>query len=173
MDLSENYKYIFVVLAYVGMIGELIYLPFRGKKLLSKAGEMKMVLKNKVKVVFILSYVCCFAIPLILLFRNFSTIINLMFVLVSILASELISRDASLTGKYGVYENCVIAGGKCVFYSDILTFPILEFPEEEQAKYDHASLVAATASEGTVNIVFSDVSECSSATKLIRELSGK
>jgi len=82
------------------------------------------------------------------------------------------TKDYITKGKSGIYENCVITNGVTVFYSDIVTFPILNFPEEEQEKYDHANLVAATKSKGNINLVFSSEEECKKATELIRSISG-
>lgn len=162
-----------VILTYAALLAEFCSIPLRGKKILKEAGELKLALKNKIKLTYILIYLACLLLPLVVIFRNFSTLYNIMFCLVSVMGTEITSRDACVSGHYGVYENCLIAGGICVFYKDIVTFPILNFPEEEQEKYDHANLVIATTSRGNLNMTFTSDDECSRATALVRELSGK
>ena len=96
-----------------------------------------------------------------------------MFCIVAVLACEMISKDFIMAGKYGVYENCIAVNGVTIFYDDIVTFPILNLPEDEQEKYDHANLVVSTKSKGNENLIFNDTDECTKATELIRKMSGK
>lgn len=168
-----NTKIIIAVAAYIFLMADIATIPFRSKKLMTSAGNLKMALKNRSKAYFYAMYAFAFILPAIILFRNYSLAYNLMFALVAVMGAELTSRDFITKGKYGIYENCAIVNGITVFFNDIVTFPILNLPEDEQEKYDHANLVAATKSKGNVNLVFANIEECQAATKLIRELSGK
>lgn len=168
-----NIKIIMLVVTLLLLIAEAFTIPFRRIKILGKAGKLKLKIKNKPKLLFISIYVFCAALPFVIVFRNFSILYNIMFCLISVLGMEMTVRDSCTQGAYGVYENAVIANGICVFYDDIVCFPILEFPPEEQEKYDHANLVIATKTKGNVNVIFSSEEECSQATDIIREISGK
>lgn len=168
-----SYKFYLLIATYILLAAELASIPFRAKKIMSRAGEKKLSVRNRVKLTFVIIYVLCFALPLVLLFREFSVLYNIAFCLVSVLGAEVTTRDACVTGKYGVYENCVIAGGMCVFYDDIVVFPVLELPEEEQKDFDGANLVISTKSKGNVDMPFANETECKAAIKVIRELSGK
>ena len=168
-----NIKIYFLIATYIALLAELVSITFRAKKIMARAGEKKLSVKNRVKITFVIIYAVCFALPVILVFREFSVLYNIAFCLVSVLGAEVITRDACVTGKYGVYENCVIAGGLYVFYDDIVVFPVLELPEEEQADFDGANLVISKKSKGNIDMPFSSVEECKAAVKVIRELSGK
>lgn len=168
-----NTKIIISAVTYVLLIADVATVPFRSKKIMSKAGELKMALKNRSKAYFYAMYAFAFILPAIIFLRNYSLPYNLMFALVAIMGAELTSRDFVTKGKYGVYEHCAIVNGITVLFNDIVTFPILNLPEDEQEKYDHANLVVATKSKGNQNLVFANADECQAATKLIRELSGK
>lgn len=168
-----NYKTLSLIITYILLLADILSIIPRRRKVTGNCGELKMKLKNKPKTLFTATYIACFLIPLLLFFRNFPLLNTLIICGACILGCEISTRDFILLGIYGVYEKCIISGGITVFYDDIVTFPILNLPEEEQEKYDHANLNIATKSRGNLNMVFANEAECTEATKLIREFSGK
>lgn len=168
-----NFKLILIIFTYILLLADLGTVPFRSKKIMTSAGKLVMPLKNRSKLFFISMYLWAFFLPAILLIRDFRPVYQIIFCLVSVMGCEMNTKDFITKGRYGVYEHCVISNGLTIFFNDIVTFPILNLPEDEQEKYDHSNLVVATKSKGNENLVFSSVEECTSATKLIRELSQK
>lgn len=168
-----NTNTLILIGTYVIIAGVLASMPARTKKTMAEAGELKLAVKNKVKISFIAIFAAAILLPLVVIFRDYSLLYNIMFCLISVMGSVITARDACLMGHYGVYVNCVIAGGICVRYDDIVTFPVLNLPLEEQENYDHANLVIATKSKGNLNMVFASEEECKKATDLVRGLSGK
>ncbi|MCQ2574195.1 MAG: hypothetical protein MJ182_09895 [Treponema sp.] len=173
MNLKIEFKILLVIFTYLVLILDALSVLPRSKKLFAQTGNLKMKLKNRSKTFFIGNYLWAFFLPAIILIRDFKPLYELMFCLVSIMGCEMNTRDFVSKGQYGIFENCAIANGVIIFYDDIVTFPILNLPEDEQEKYDHANLVVATKSKGNENLVFANQEECATATALIRELSGK
>lgn len=166
-------KKLMLIATYAILAVILAGMPSRSKKIMADAGSLKMAVKNKPKISFIIIFIAVLILPFVVLFRDYSLLYTVMFCLISIMGSYITARDACLWGHYGVYENCVIAGGICVKYDDIVTFPILNLPLEEQENYDQANLVISTKSKGNLNMVFSSAEECKAAAEIVRELSGK
>lgn len=166
-------KLILMIATYILLALDVASIFLRKKRILSSAGELKMKLKSKVKIVFILIYAFCFALPAVIFFRNFSFLYSVTFCLVAVLGCEVTTRDTCTLGINGVYQNCVVIGDTKLYFDDIVSFPILELPEEEQEHYDHHVLIAASRLKGNVNLIFQTEEECRAATALIRELSGK
>ncbi|MCF0242434.1 MAG: hypothetical protein HUK25_07335 [Treponema sp.] len=169
----KNYKLILLIITLTALLVDIGSLKFRSKKILAQAGALKMELKSKVKILFIVIYLFCFALPVVMFFKDFNILYSITFCLVAVLGCEVTTKDCAMLGKNGIYENCIIQGEIIIFYDDIVSFPILELPEEEQTSYDHSILVVASRLKGNVNVIFQSEEECSAATKLIRELSGK
>lgn len=168
-----NFKITLISVTYILLAADILSSFPRSKKIMSKAGKLLLPVKNKSKYFFLGNYLWTLLLPFVLLIRDFRPAYEIIFCLVSVIGAEMNSRDFITKGQYGVYENCVMANGVTVFFDDIVTFPILNLPEEEQEKYDHSNLVVATKSRGNENLVFSSPEECEKATELIRNLSKK
>lgn len=147
--------------------------PFRKKKILSLCGKKLMDVKNSQTTRVFLIYLFCLLLPAVLLIRDFGTATEIIDCAISVLAFEMGTRELSLKGIYGVYENALIAGSTTVEYDDIMAFPVLELPEEEQANYDNTSLSIVCNKKGSMNIAFSSLEECKAVTQKVRELSKK
>lgn len=168
-----NIKIPLIIITYLLLSADIISSIPRSKKIMSQAGKLLLPVKNRSKIFFMGNYLWALFLPFILLIRDFRPAYEIIFCLVSVAGAEMNTRDFITKGQYGVYENCVIANGVTVFFDDIVTFPILNLPEEEQEKYDHANLVVATKSRGNENLVFSSPEECARATEIIRKISNK
>ncbi|MCQ2596238.1 MAG: hypothetical protein MJ181_00185 [Treponema sp.] len=168
-----NFKITLIIITYILLIADVLSAIPRSKKIMSRAGKLILPVKNRSKIFFMGNYLWALFLPFILLIRDFRPAYEIIFCLVSVAGAEMNTRDFITKGQYGIYENCVIANGVTVFFDDIVTFPILNLPEEEQEKYDHSNLVVATKSRGNENLIFSSPEECKKATELIRNLSKK
>ena len=64
----------------------------------------------------------------------------------------------------------LIVNSTFVEYSDIVTFPVLDLPKEEQENYPKNVLVVATESKGKVDLIFSSDKECALVIEKLKEI---
>lgn len=147
--------------------------PARTKKALSLCGNKVMDVKATGSARSLMIYAFAVVLPGLLFIRDFGTFTEVVDCAISVVAFEMATRELALKDINGVYEKAVICGTNFVEYSDILAFPVLELPLEEQENYDPQTLAVVCNKSGTVNIAFASEDECKKATDLIRSLSGK
>ena len=168
-----TYKIVLIIAAYILELALFLTIPSRRKKLQALCGNKVMDIKNHQSTRVFVIYLFCLIIPAILLIRDFGKAIEFVDCGVAVLAFEMGTRELTLKGHYGVFENALVAGGTIVEYSDIMAFPVLELPEEEQANYDNTSLSIVCKKKGSMNVAFDSLEECKAVTAMVRELSGK
>ena len=164
-----NLSILVLVLCYLAMICTLIFLPLNTKKILNKSGKLIYSLSKKNNIGFYA--VCVFAFALVFLLRlktvNFySIVINLC----AVLGLFIVTKEANLKKVYGVYENMIIVNSSIIEYSDIVTFPILDLPKDEQEHYPKNILVLATESKGKTELVFETDEICQKVIECLKEL---
>lgn len=143
-----NIRLIMIIVSYVLFAAILISIPFRKKFSLKKAGKLNYKITGPSSIYFAGIYIISLAVISIMWIRNFGDIMNFILCGCGILACELVTRSFSLKNVYGLYENGLIYDGVYISYDDIIAFPVLILPEEEQKNYDSRTLVLITKSKG-------------------------
>lgn len=147
-------------------------IPFRVKKIAAKSGEVVFKTSQpslgRAVIIFLLGFLLMAA----TMIRSFSLINQLILCGCALLGEEMAMREFCLSGKYGVYEKGIISAGRFVAFDDIVTFPVLNLPPEEQEHYDKRTLVIATKSVGKVELVFASEEECRKVTDEAKKRTG-
>ena len=160
---------IILIFCYILMISFLIFLPLYSKKLLSKAGNLYFSFNKKTDA----KYYGVLIFSLLLIFLMYfqqATLYTFIINACAVLGFFIVNKESTFKKNYGVYENMIIANSTFVEYSDIVTFPILDLPKEEQENYPKNCLTIATKSKGKINLVFSSDEECSLVIEKLKEL---
>ena len=149
-----NIRIIMIIASYVIFCGILLSIPFRKKIELKKAGKNIYKISGPSFVYYIGIYLISIAVISVLWVRTFGDLMNFILCGCGILACELVTRSFSLNKAYGLYENGIIYDGVFISYDDILGFPVLILPEEEQKNYDSKTLVIMTKTKGQKSFTF-------------------
>lgn len=159
---------IFIIIAYCCIAGIYGSIPFRRKKILTVCGQKELDFAKKPGMKPIIITVLSIVLIATLFFRDFGYA-GFIIAGCAVLGVFLITKEAALLPLYGVYEKGIIASGTFIAFDDIVTFPVLNLPAEEQAHYAKNTLVVASAEKGNVELVFADEEECSKVVQLLRE----
>ena len=151
---------IILILCYIVMVGILIFLPQNTKKLLQKAGNLIFSYGRSTNIRFYTVFIVSF--------QNLS-FYSIIIQLCGVLGLFIVCKEANLKKHNGVYEKLLIVNSTFVEYSDIVTFPVLDLPKEEQENYPKNVLVVATESKGKVDLIFSSDEECSLVIEKLKE----
>lgn len=165
MDIS---KIIFLV--STGIFFVLFFtIPFRVRNLKKNAGEciLKLTQASVYKAVFI--YLAGFLLIIFTMLIKFYPLYQCIFCLCALLGENIAMREFIMSGKYGVYENGIIASTQFVRFSDILSFPVLELPTEERERYNPCELSIVSKSKSNITLIFASKEECEKVTKIARE----
>ena len=92
-------------------------------------------------------------------FTNFSLFIRIVLNCCYILADYIITREYFFTKDSGIYENGIIQRSVFIKIDDIVTFPVLNIPKEEQENYPDYTLSVATKSKGNIDLIYKDKAE--------------
>ena len=157
-----------LILCYAAMICTLIFLPQNTKKIVNKAGTLLYSLKNKNNLGFYAVCIVAFALVFLLFFQQV-TLYTVIIDLCAVFGLFIVTKEWSLKKVYGVYQNLIIINSTVLEYSDIVTFPILNLPKEEQEHYQKNVLVVATESKGNINLIFETDDDCSKVIQILTE----
>lgn len=149
-----NIRLIMIIVSYAIFAGIILSIPLRKKLGLKKSGENVYKITGPSSFYFIGIYVVSLAVISVLWIRTFGDIMNFILCGCGILACELVTRSFSLKNVYGLYENGIIYDGVFISYDDIMGFPVLILPEDEQKNYDSKTLVIMTKTKGQKSFTF-------------------
>ena len=162
-------KNIIIIACYVIMAAVIPYLLITNRITLKKMGECVLKLPRKSIAGVIVIDVIALVLPAILIIRDFRNM-NYVFAACSILAYLIMTKDGFNRKNYGVYQNGLIAPSAVVFYEDIIGFPVLELPPEEQENYSKNTLVLVTKKSSHLEIFFSSEKECREVLEQLRQI---
>jgi|SRR5574344_1012298 hypothetical protein len=150
------------IISYIIMFGSFLFFPIYKKQILAKMGNCIHKKTKKKSPLSLIIYVLCFVIVLLELFRKLSLSMNLMISGCAILGVFIITKEIVLYSLNGIYQNGVICNSEVVYYSDIMSFPVLQLPKNEQANYDSSFLVVSIGRKDNINLCYKDEDECKS-----------
>lgn len=139
------------------------------KRTLKAMGECLLKLPRKSSAGVIVVDFIALLLPLLLFFRDFKNM-NILFVLCSIISFFIMTKDGFNKKNYGVYQNGLIAPSAVIFFKDIISFPVFELPEEEQAHYAKNTLIVVTKKVSRQEIIFSSDDECRAVVEKLKEI---
>lgn len=157
--------------ALVGFIAILCTIPYRRKKIIAQAGSCLMPLKVKRSKKWVAIAVATFILILIVPLRNYGWFVNIVLLGVALVATEIAARDASGSGKAGIYENMLISGTNAILWAEILSLPTLAYendPETTQVDFKTLRIILKNGSEN--QILFESEEERKEAVDLILKL---
>lgn len=157
--------------ALVGFIAILCTIPYRRKKIIAQAGSCLMTLKVKRSKKWVAIAVAAFILILIVPLRNYGWFVNIVLLGVALVATEIAARDASGSGKAGIYENMLISGTNAILWAEILSLPTLAYendPETTQVDFKTLRIILKNGSEN--QILFESEEERKEAVDLILKL---
>ena len=115
--------------------------------------------------------VAAFILILIVPLRNYGWFVNIVLLGVALVATEIAARDASGSGKAGIYENMLISGTNAILWAEILSLPTLAYendPETTQVDFKTLRIILKNGSEN--QILFESEEERKEAVDLILKL---
>lgn len=157
--------------ALLGFIAILCTIPYRRKKIIAQAGSFLMPLKVKRSKKWVAIAVAAFILILIVPLRNYGWFVNIVLLGVALVATEIAARDASGSGKAGIYENMLISGTNAILWAEILSLPTLAYendPETSQVDFKTLRIILKNGSEN--QILFESEEERKEAVDLILKL---
>src|SRR5574344_1006483 len=122
------------IISYIIMFGSFLFFPIYKKQILAKMGNCIHKKTKKKSPLSLIIYVLCF----------------------------IITKEIVLYSLNGIYQNGVICNSEVVYYSDIMSFPVLQLPKNEQANYDSSFLVVSIGRKDNINLCYKDEDECKS-----------
>lgn len=158
-----------LILCYIIMISFLFFLPRYTKKILTTAGKLLLSFNKKTDVKYYGVLIFSFLLVFLMYFQQ-TTLYTVIINACAVLGLFIVCKESTLKKCYGVYENMIIVNSTFVEYSDIITFPILDLPKDEQQNYPKNCLTIATESKGKVDLIFSTDEECQQAIQKLQEL---
>lgn len=90
---------------------------------------------------------------------NFGLFVQIVLNSCYILADYIITREYLLNKNSGIYEHGIIQGSVFIKIDDIVTFPVLNLPKEEQESYPDYTLSVATKSKGNIDLIYKNKEE--------------
>ena len=157
--------------ALLGFIGILCTIPHRRKKIVAQAGSCLMPLKVKSSKKWVAIAVAAFILILVVPLRNYGWFVNIVLLGVALVATEIAAREASGSGKAGIYEKMLISGTNAVLWEDILSLPTLAYendPETTQVDFKTLRVILKNGIEN--QILFESEEERKQAVELILKL---
>lgn len=160
------------IISYLLVFASIISIPIKRKSIDNISGKLILGFpKNKPVMTIIVDIVSLILITSVnLILKNYSLLIIIILCGCGVLGAWIVAGDAAMGPKYGLYENGIIAAGKFISYDDIITFPILNLPIEEQKNHPDNVLSIATRKYGLIDIVFSSEEVCNQVIKKLDEL---
>ena len=128
-------QFVFPGIAALVFAGLLISIPFRRKRMLSRAGNIVLKLSNDFPIRQILIFVLCAALIVILPLREFAFYLEIIFLLVGLIGAEMSVRAASSYGINGVYENMVIYDTYAIPFDDIGCLPTVVYEDDASLRF--------------------------------------
>lgn len=119
-------------LALLVLVGMLVSIPFRRKKLLATAGELKFTLPEEFPLKPIVIFVVCAALLCVIPFRNFAFYLQFVFAAVALIACEMSARSISSYKLCGMYENMVVYDTYSVLLDDIGCLPTVNYEDDPE-----------------------------------------
>jgi hypothetical protein len=161
--------FILLLISYCASLVILLSIPLRRRAVALRAGSRLYPIAAKksgfVKGLFIVFL--CAAIIFFVQTRYFSVFVNIAFCGTAVLGIEFAARLFTLLGLSGAWQNAVICGTDIVLYDEIVIFPVLQLPPEEQASYPKNVLTVETKNRGQVNLFFPDEASCKKTLEVI------
>ena len=163
--------YLLIAIAgYVLFFCSLGAIPVKRKKVIDEAGECIYGFPKKRTGFMIGVEVTAFVLITLSYFIRYTFFVTIILCACGVLGAWIVVGEAALGGKYGLYENGIVAVGKYIPYDDIVTFPILNLPKDEQLNYPQNELVIASRKYGNIEIPFDSDEICREVVHLLRKM---
>jgi len=160
---------IVVIVAYVLYGLSFASIPMRKKQVVRETGKLVYSFGQKIGTRVLLIDVFSAAL-IALAFLNYSNpIIRFILAGCGVMGAFISTNDIIYKPLYGVYENGIISTEKYIKFDDIITFPVLNLPAEEQKDYPKNPLVLSTKTRGEVLIYFDSNEQSEVIQKVIFE----
>ena len=160
---------IILLASYCAMFILLLTIPLRRRAIMLRAGRRIFAIPTKKRTFFkgAAIILLCVALVFVIKTRYFSVFVDIAFCGTAILGVEFVARLFSVATLCGAWQNAVLLDTEVVLYDDIIVFPVLQLPPEEQKNYPANLLVAETKSRGTVNLIFPSAEVCQKVLEVI------
>ncbi len=127
-------RFILPGIALLAFAGLLISIPFRRKRLLSKAGNLVFKLSDDFPIRPILIFFVCLVLIAVLPFRSFQLHIEIIFLLVALIGTEITVRSVASYKINGVYDKMVIHDTYAIEYDDIGCLPTVSYEDDPETE---------------------------------------
>lgn len=155
-----NINTIFAIISYILIAVVLLYFPLYKKNILVKLGKCHVDKKKKKSILSVFIYVLCFVMVLIELFRDLGLTLNFLISGCAVLGVYIITKEIVLYSINGIYEKGLVCNSEVVLYDDIMSFPVLQLPKDEQKNYDPSFLVISIGRKDNINLSYESEEEC-------------
>lgn len=157
--------------AVAGYAAILLSIPFRRKRVLLRAGALRMKLdvasSKKWVAIAVVAAVLLLVVPL----RNFGLLVSAIMLGCALLASEIAAREAAGCGHAGIYENMLVSGTSAILWSDVASLPTLAYEDDPDTTQVDKSTLRVLTEDGSVQLIlFKSVEERMKAVAAILEL---
>ena len=166
MDIS-----LFIVsISYILIAASWFTIPLRRKRSLNESGKIILGFPKKNNKFVIFVEILSVFLVTILFFIRYGAFVSVVLCGCGVLGAWIVVGEAALGKYYGLYENGIIAVGKYIPYDDIMTFPVLNLPKNEQLNHPQNVLVIASRRYGNVEIAFESDEVCSEVISTLRKM---
>ena len=171
MTIEQILYFSMLALSLFSYIVILCTIPFRRKKILREAGKLILPLNVKSSKKWIAIAVATFILLLVVPLRNYSWFVNIVLLLTALVATEISAREASGSGKGGIYEKMLISGTSAVFWSEVYSLPTLSYENDEETTQVDFKTLRVLMNDGRENLIlFSNEEERKLALETILKL---
>ena len=165
-----NPNMLLVIAGYILFICGLIAIPVKQKKVMAIAGNCLYSFPKKRTGFIVGVEITAFVLITLSVLMNYTFFITMILCACGVLGAWIVVGEAALGSKYGLYDNGIVAVGKYIPYDDIVTFPILNLPKEEQKHYPQNVLVIASRKYGNIEVPFDSDEICGEVIRILRKL---
>ena len=159
-----------VLISYVLVGASFISIPLKRKNVMAEVGNPILLFPKKGYGFTIGVQVVAIILITILFFIRYTVFVSIVLCGCGVLGAWIVVGEAALGPKYGLYKNGIVAVGKYIPYSDIITYPVFNLPKKEQLNHPGNVLVIACRKYGNVEITFESDEICSEVVAKLREL---
>lgn len=150
-----NISVFICIVSYIAVVSLCAFYPIRKKNILQSVGKIILPIKRRASPLFFAIVAIAPIIITLVFLGAFSTFIKFILCACAVLAVEITSKERISTILAGVYENALIADGKVIPYSEIMSLPTLAYEEDATV----STLKIVTKKEGEFFIGFENGEE--------------
>ena len=163
--------YFFILIAgYILFASSLVAIPLKRKIVMAVTGELLYGFPKK-RIGFMIGVEIAAAVLITLsFFIRYTFFVTVILCGCGVLGAWIIVGEAALGKYYGLYENGIIGAGKYIPYDDILGFPVLNLPKNEQLNHPQNVLIFISRKYGNVELSFETDEICNEVITTLRKM---